>query len=130
MWTYIIEDDAHCLVAVANLMREMGIHFKRNTTGARVLEHLHAMPVVPSFILLDLDLPQGDALQLCKALHDDARFAYVPVIGMGDPSTFGLLPALEGAGFSAFIPKPLPRRDFSGIIERVLDGDKVFLAGV
>jgi CheY-like chemotaxis protein len=128
-WALVVEDDAHSLVALSSLLRDLGIHFKRNTTGANVPEQIHAMTPAPDFILLDLDLASG-ALAIYRRLRLDVETQNIPVLALGSIDDFGLRQKLQREGFAAFIPKPVPRRSFGDLLQRVLDGEQDWEAAI
>jgi CheY-like chemotaxis protein len=120
----IVEDDAHHLMAISNLLNEMGIKFKRNTTGADVTQQALGMNPSPDFILLDLDLPQGDPFEIYSALRAHNRLNHVPVIALVDQNAACLLPDIEHHAFYACLPKPLPRKQF-GLLMQELVGNRL-----
>ncbi len=63
-WALVVDDDAHSLVAISSMLRDLGIRFKRNTTGAKVPEQMRSMNPPPDFVLLNLDLPHGSAFTI------------------------------------------------------------------
>lgn len=119
----IVEDDAHSLMAISNMLSEMGIKFKRNTTGADVVQQALTMNPRPNFILLDLDLPQGDPFEICNMLRSDDDLANIPVIAIADQTVAYLLPQAEGGDFSACLPKPLPRKQFGSLLQEIMNPD-------
>lgn len=129
VWALVIEDDAHSLIAISKLLREHGISFKRNTTGAQVVRQITEMQPRPDFILLDLDLPQGDSLQICSAIQRSPSLSSLPIIAIGDLQV-EMLPRLRRCGFASFLPKPLPRKQFAEYLGRILAGEQVWEVGV
>jgi CheY-like chemotaxis protein len=124
----IVEDDAHSLVAISALLRELGIQFKRNTTGSKVPEQVHGMTPPPDFILLDIDLLQGDAYSINQRLQADPDSREIPVIALSTSVDFATRQRAQRAGFAGLIVKPLPRRQFGELISRVLSGEHVWEA--
>jgi two-component system cell cycle response regulator DivK len=122
----VVEADAHSLIAIGAILRELGIQYKRNTTGADVLGKLAAMSPQPNFILLDLDLPHGNAFDILNDLQSNAQLRRVPVIAIADSASPQVLDAVRKAGFTGFIAKPLPRRQFGEMVERILSGSPVW----
>ncbi len=129
-WALVVEDDAHNLLAISGLLRDLGVRFKRNTTGANVLEQLRAMQPTPDFIILDVDLPHGDAFTIKERLRADAKLRNIPVITIGEGALADQPPQVLHAGFAGYIPKPLPRKRFGDIIRRVLSGEQVWEVAV
>ncbi|MDZ4770189.1 MAG: response regulator [Chloroflexota bacterium] len=112
----IIEDDAHSLFAIALILRDLEVQFKRNTTGAKSTQQAAAMTPAPDFILLDLDLPSADALAVLRKLTADPRTRTIPVIAMTDRSCSdrGALALVGGA--LAVLAKPFSRRQLADLI--------------
>ena len=129
-WALVVEDDAHSLVALSSLLRDLGIRFKRNTTGVNVPEQIHAMIPPPDFILLDLDLASVGALTVHRQLQLDAETRDIPVLALGLIDDFVLRQKLQREGFAAFILKPVPRRSFGDVLQRVLDGEQDWEAAI
>jgi CheY-like chemotaxis protein len=122
----VVEGDAHSLVAISNLLRDLGVRFKRNTTGANVLEQLRTMQPLPDFILLEIDLPHGDAFTIRDRIRHDSLLERIPIIAIGDESLSELLPQMQRSGFASFVPKPIPRKHFGDLLSRVLAGERVW----
>ena len=116
----IIEDDAHSLMALGSILGNMSIRYKRNTTGAEVLQQ--ARRLQPDFILLDMDLPHGDPFLILAALRTDTDLNAVPVIAMGDHHLINhLMPRIRQDSFTGYIPKPFAYQDFENLLKSVLD---------
>lgn len=127
-WALIIEDDAHSLVALSSLLRDLGIRFKRNTTGADVLEQARAMNPLPHLILLNIDLEQGDAFGIQKRIRTDPQARAIPVVALASTNDYAMRERVQRAGFAGLIVKPLPRREFGQMVNRVLSGEQVWEA--
>ncbi len=115
----IVEDDAHNLMALSSLLSGLKIQFKRNTTGANVLQQ--AMRVRPDFILLDMDLPEGDSFAILEKLLANKDLQDTPVIAIGDSTLLDqLLPRIHNSGFAGHIAKPVSPRSFESLLASVL----------
>jgi two-component system sensor histidine kinase/response regulator len=126
LWALVIEDDAHSLRAISNILDEQGIRFKRNTTGANVLYQLHEMQPRPDFILLDLDLPQADAFDLTLSIRRDPDLRDIPIVCLGESTAQQFVERAQECGCDGLFSKPLPRRQFAELLRRVLDGEQVW----
>jgi CheY-like chemotaxis protein len=126
----VVEDDAHSLVAISSLLRDLGIHFKRNTTGANVPEQIRAMTPAPDLILLDIDLASGAALAIHRLLQRDPEMRNIPVLALGSIADSPLRQKLQREGFAALVLKPLPRRHFGDLLQRILNGEQVWEAAI
>jgi CheY-like chemotaxis protein len=130
MCALVIEDDAHSLNAISNLLREQGIRFKRNTTGANVLQQLREMHPRPDFILLDLNLPQADSFDISSSIRHDPDLSDIPIICLGDAEAAQAVERAQQSGCHSFLTKPLPRRQFARMLRRILDGEQLWALAV
>ena len=126
LWGLVVEDDAHSLIAVTAIFKELGIQYKRNTTGAQVAHQLHTMHPKPNFILISMDLSEGDPFAICQAIRRDPLLARIPVIAMGSVNAIGLQPQLKVCGCVGFLLKPLPRKQLGRLIARILAGEEIW----
>jgi len=126
IWALVVEGDAHSLMMIGSILRDLDIFYKRNTTGAQVVEKAEVMEPQPDFILLDLDLPQGDAFSIVRSLKEHPDLCHIPVIAISDDSSHATADRVRHAGFNGFIAKPLPRRQFGDLVEQVLQGQHVW----
>jgi CheY-like chemotaxis protein len=125
-WALIVEDDALDLVALTRLLQELHVQFKRNTTGKDVVEKARAMQPRPDIILLDMDLPDASTFDICTSIHSEAVLADIPVVALGDSKWADYEHSLRACGFSGFICKPLPRKQFGQLLQDILDGKPVW----
>jgi len=123
-WALVVENDAHSLVAISSILRDLGIHFKRNTTGVNVIEQICAMNPRPDFVLLDIDLPHSAAFSINLHIQSDPLLRAIPVIAVGSVIDFAVRQRLHHDGFATFVLKPLPRRQFGNLVQRILGGDE------
>jgi len=126
----VVEDDAHNLIAVTAILNELGICYKRNTTGAGVVRQVHGMKPRPDFILLSMDLAEYDPLGIILSLRTDTSLAHIPVIAMGGPDALAMQPKIRAAGCAGFLFKPLPRKHLDSYIRRILTGEQVWQEAV
>jgi CheY-like chemotaxis protein len=130
MRALVIEDDAHSLDAISKILRDQGIEFKRNTTGANVLEQLRKMQPRPDFILLDLDLPQADPFDIVADIRRDHSLRKIPIICLGEDVTDHLIERAQQSGCHSFLAKPLPRLHFAQMLRRILNGEQFWALAV
>ena len=116
----VVEDDAHNLVALGSLLRGFRIQFKRNTTGANVVQQLRNMRRRPDFILLDMDLPQGDPFEIYEKLREDNELQVIPVIAIADEQTMGhWRTIIKEIGFDGSITKPIDQKEFEQVMRSI-----------
>lgn len=121
-WALVVEDDAHNLIVISALLKEIGLRYKRNTTGANVVSQVNEMYPRPAIVLLDLDLPDGDPYQICADIRQNPYTDNIFVIALRDESVPAQDAALLKHGFTAVLSKPLSRREFAETLAELLGG--------
>jgi PleD family two-component response regulator len=106
------------LQAVSSLLTELGIRYKRNTTGANVISQIRTMDPTPDIILLDFSLPQGDACAIASTLRATADLRHIPVIAMLDAESLPCHATVSQLGVVEVLMKPLPRLHLGTILRR------------
>lgn len=114
----IVEDEARSLETISNVLRSLGVRFKRNTTGASVTQQV--VKLNPDFVLLNTDLPDGDCLDICTSLSHDSRTRNIPIVAIADDFPMSMIEKLCLSGFSACIEKPLIAADLHDIFRLFL----------
>ena len=75
----VVEDEADLLELLTfNLLKE-GFDVRGADSGRMALDQLRERPL-PNLMLLDLMLPDGDGLEVCRKVKTDLRTAAVPII--------------------------------------------------
>jgi two-component system cell cycle response regulator DivK len=75
----------------------------------------------PSVVLLDLSLRGMGAFQFTERLRRLASGAGVPIVGLVSESSHDALLHAEGAGFAAFLQKPVEHQPLATIVRPLLD---------
>lgn len=109
----IVEDDDDIRELIAFVLEDAGYFVK---TYARAVEFTDAMPLEkPDLILLDIMLPDGNGLEICKDIKANPLNGDIPIILM---SAVPRAPAvLAKANAQSFINKPFELEDLLKQIE-------------
>ena len=76
----IIEDDADIRTALAEVIAEDGHATMTAANGKDALEQLHASPVAPCVIVLDLMMPVMDGWQFAHGLRQIEAWSRIPIV--------------------------------------------------
>ncbi|GGH04626.1 response regulator [Pedobacter zeae] len=99
---YILEDDPDIREIVAFILTEAGYNIKEYGTAALFNEAILAH--LPDIIILDILLPDGNGLDICKQLQGNEVTSAIPVLMMSANKTKR---DIEESGCNAdFISKP------------------------
>lgn len=110
-WTVLIVDDESDNLGVARKVLSYGgaeVHIARNgLEGLAVLESLK-----PTFILLDLSMPEMDGWEMFERTRADDKFIDMPIIALTAHAMTGDRERIEAAGFDGYIAKPFRINSF------------------
>ena len=77
--------------------------------------------LVPDLIVMDVKLPGLNGYSLCKKIHEQPRFAGVPVLFLtGVDSDEGFLNGID-AGAASYMTKPVERKDLLARVRELVD---------
>lgn len=104
-WTVLLVDDEPDNLGVARkVLNHNGaeVHIASNgLEGLLVLEE-----ITPTFILLDLSMPEMDGWEMLKVIRDKSNFSMMPVIALTAHAMSGDKERVLEAGFDGYIAKP------------------------
>ena len=69
----------------------------------------------PTFIILDIDMPKIDGIEVCKRLKDDPETNNIKIIGVSGHADRDYKKKILEAGAEAFISKPLYNKEYDKI---------------
>jgi two-component system cell cycle response regulator DivK len=115
----IVEDNDTNMKLTRELLRAKGYATLEAVTGEAgvrlALEH-H-----PDLVLMDIQLPDIDGIEALGRMRADPAGAAIPAVAFTASVTAAERSRIAGAGFSAFVSKPMDVRDFLARIAQVLD---------
>ncbi|MBX3390028.1 MAG: response regulator [Phycisphaeraceae bacterium] len=118
--TLLIVDDEACITfMLASRFRELGYEVVTAGNGDEAMNIVRSMPVPPTAVISDFQMPQRDGLQLARELRSEPRTASVPVI-MLTARGHRLSPReLQETGIQHVMPKPFSARELQAMIVEV-----------
>jgi CheY-like chemotaxis protein len=115
----IVEDDNALATVLEMSLDRQGFSTLTANSGARALELCRTER--PAAVLLDLQLPDADGLDICRELTDDPAIGSIPVIiisGIEDPD---VLRKARAAGCQYYLRKPYDPNALLTLIRDALD---------
>lgn len=110
----IIEDNDDNMELISFILEKNGYATLRAVRGeqgvAMALEHL------PDFIILDIQLPDIDGLEVAKRIRASKIDGTIPIVAMTSYAMVGDREALLGAGCDGYIEKPI---DVSTVVAQI-----------
>ncbi len=116
----IVEDNPINLRLVAGLLKGHGYRVIESATGEEALDALKF--VHPDLILMDIQLPGMDGLQVVRLLREDPERRGIPIVALTAHAMRGDEERAREAGCIGYIPKPIDIALFPGQIASYLRG--------
>lgn len=115
-----IEDDASSRSMMYMILSRSGYEFVGAANGQDGIEQVITQQ--PDLVLLDINLPDLDGMQILKIIREDPRTESIPVIAVTARALDSGRNDLVAQGFDAYIPKPISRPHLLETIARIIEG--------
>jgi CheY-like chemotaxis protein len=99
----IVEDSPVQVLAVLKLLENRGVTILCASNGEAGVEM--ARQILPDLVLLDIEMPGMNGLEVCRLLRDDTRTAKIPIILLTTHTDLETVRAGFVGGAVDFIPK-------------------------
>ncbi len=114
-----VEDNAVNMILVERIVEAEGHELVKAEDGQAALTVLEDL--VPDIILLDINLPGIDGLELARRFKADPKLAPVPLIATTAQVLVGDRERCLEAGCDDYLPKPLDIRRLRQVMRSYLD---------
>lgn len=114
----VVDDDAVQHALIAHYLDQLNLDIAFSATAAGAMRHLQGAR--PDLVLMDVELPDIDGIELTRRIHALEPFAQLPVIMItGSSQRDRVLRSLE-VGAVGFVVKPLDQRVLTGKVRAAL----------
>jgi CheY-like chemotaxis protein len=113
----LVVDDSELIRKLARVVLE-GAGFRTLQCGTVADAVSLATEHLPTLVLMDIQLPDGDGITALKQLRDDPRTASIPAVAWTALAMGGDRERFLDAGFDGYIAKPLDSRAFPRQVAR------------
>lgn len=124
---YVEDDPMSCQVLQLLIEEMLGYPITIFENSEDFIERLHAVPVVPDVIFLDIHMAPYNGYEVLEMLRNDPDYQQVTVIAMTASVMAYDIEQLKAAGFDGLIAKPVRKRVFPELLERILAGESVWV---
>jgi two-component system cell cycle response regulator DivK len=114
----LIEDNEQNRYLTTFLLEQHGYRVRSVADGARGVEAAKA--VVPSLILLDIQLPGMDGYAVARALRADASLRDIPIVAVTSYAMPGDRERALEAGCTGYLEKPIDPETFVADVQRAI----------
>lgn len=113
-----IEDNPLNMRLVRKLLRSFGYTMIEAIDGASGLKMVRQEQ--PDLILVDVNLPDIDGLEITARLKADPDFAHIPIVALTANAMHGDREHCLNAGCDGYIAKPITRQELHNTIAHLL----------
>ena len=117
----IIEDNDNNLELIRFILQQAGYRVRFAMTGLEGVQQ--ALTIPPDFIVLDIQLPDINGLEVLKRIRANPIGQSVPIIAMTSYAMSGDKERLLNAGCTSYIEKPIDPMTVISQIEAVIGKD-------
>jgi two-component system, cell cycle response regulator DivK len=118
----LVDDSAHNLKLTRFLLTQEGFDVRTAQNAEQALDALEKH--IPSLILMDIQLPGMDGLQLTRHLRRDASLNAVPIVAFTASAIKGDEEIARASGCDGYVTKPINTRTLAGIVLGYLNQDR------
>ncbi len=112
----VVDDDAMMLKTMTALLQPWGFQVNSLSDPSQFWQQLST--VAPDLLLLDLEMPNFNGLDLCRVVRQDTRFSDLPILIVTAHKEPDKVQAVFAAGADDFINKPVAGPE---LVTRVLN---------
>ncbi len=117
----VVEDNELNLELVTDLLEAHGYGVLQARNGNEALEL--ASREQPDLILMDIQLPEMDGLEVTRLLKQNADTRHIAVVALTAHAMRGDEGRARRAGCSGYITKPIDTRGFARAVENYIEGE-------
>ncbi len=115
----LVVDDSHTIRRiVAQALEEAGFNVITAENGKQALKRIDEQR--PDLIISDVDMPEMNGVDFCKALHADPALAVIPFVIMSASSDRAMMRRLLSLGAAGYLVKPFNLEQIVITVERLL----------
>ncbi|MCL1473549.1 response regulator [Argonema antarcticum] len=100
-----VDDDPEILTTLETLLQPEGLKLILLEDSRRLWEVLEA--TAPDFLVLDIDMPHVNGIELCKVIRNDPKWNYLPVLFLSSHTDAETIQRVFGVGADDYVQKPI-----------------------
>jgi len=114
----IVEDNRQNMKVVEMTLRPHGYTLLEATNGEEALER--AVRHKPELIIIDIQLPKLNGLEVTRTLRQMPAFSHIPIIAVTAHAMKGDKEKAIDAGCNVYLTKPINTRELPGVVAKML----------
>ena len=115
----IVDDDKNATLLAEYLLKKEGFNICKASDGVEGFEQVYA--VLPDLVLLDIDMPRMNGLELCQKIRADHRFSHLPIIMLTGSNEEDMLTKALASGSDDYLVKPYKQAELLARVKGIMD---------
>jgi len=115
----IVEDNPQSMKVLMMALRPHGYTLLEAADGEEALKVVSSGER-PDLIIMDIQLPKIDGLEVTRRLRQVPEFSHIPIIAVTAHAMKGDKEKIVGAGCDAYLPKPISTRELPRVVAEML----------
>jgi len=115
----IVEDNPQSMKVLMMALRPHGYTLLEAADGEEALKVVSSGER-PDLIIMDIQLPKIDGLEVTRRLRQMPEFSHIPIIAVTAHAMKGDKEKIVGAGCDAYLPKPISTRELPRVVAKML----------
>jgi len=120
----VVDDDPFVRLAVCEALAAMGMHTEEAWEGRQALDRVRQAP--PDLVILDIELPELDGLETCRALRELPGARELPLLILTAHTDSETIDRAFEVGATDFISKPIDFRLFQHRVRFLMRAQRAF----
>jgi two-component system, cell cycle response regulator DivK len=116
----VVEDNEMNMKLFRDVLLATGYRALEATTGGAAVEL--AVEHMPDLVLMDIQLPDADGVDVLRRLRTDGRTAAIPVLAVTAQAMRGDRERFLSAGFDGYVSKPVNVGELIGTVRQHCEG--------
>jgi two-component system, cell cycle response regulator DivK len=112
----VVEDNEMNMKLFRDVLLATGYRALEATTGGEAVDL--AVEHAPDLVLMDIQLPDADGVDVLRRLRTDGRTASIPVLAVTAQAMQGDRERFLAAGFDGYVSKPVNVRELIGTVRQ------------
>ncbi len=119
----VVEDSKVDQRVMRNILKVEGITLYCLNNGKEMIDLLNKEPI--DLIFSDINMPVMDGLTMTKEIRSEPKWKNIPIISISSMVFPHEIKAMQSAGFSASISKPIVTQDVYKALEKFIDLEQI-----
>jgi len=124
---FLVEDDILNIGVFSTILSKNGAMVYQDVFGYGIIQHIaESLPI--DLIVLDLMLKRGqNGYEIFRKIREHSSLKKIPTVIVTSLDPEANIPKAQELGLAGFIGKPINSLEFAGNVQRIINGEKLWI---